>query len=119
MKQSRTRVRKDPVSGIPSPPPIPHAPDCKCDPLLHRYKCKHCKRVVGWCMGAHDAVERRSGPICDDCVCLLIRHDESLLDLAETLEQMEQDDPTIRAAAAHYYAAVKRIVGEGGRGVRT
>lgn len=89
------------------PDSVPHVPDCGCDKTLHRFKCRHCKRVVGWCMGAHDAVERRSGPICDDCVFLL---DDSLLDLAETLEQMSKDDPAVRAAAAHYDAAVKKIL---------
>ena len=44
-----------------------HAPDCGCKKPIHRFKCRHCKRVVGWCMGADDAVERRIGPICDKC----------------------------------------------------
>jgi hypothetical protein len=32
------------------------------------YRCKHCRRFVGYCMGAADTIERRIGPICDDCV---------------------------------------------------
>jgi len=92
---------------------VPHVDDCGCNRTIHRFKCRHCKRVVGWCMGAYDAVERRSGPICDDCVYQISLHDESLLDLAETLEQMEKDDPAVRAAAAHYDAVVKKILGGG------
>jgi hypothetical protein len=88
----------------------PHAPDCACNKTLHRFKCRHCKRVVGWCMGAHDAVERRSGPICDDCVYQISIADGSMLDLAAVLEQMEQTDPAVRAAAAHYHATVKKIL---------
>jgi hypothetical protein len=62
---------------------VPHAPDCGCNKTLHRFKCRWCKRVVGWCMGAHDAVERRSGPICDDCWYQISLTEDSLLDLAE------------------------------------
>lgn len=88
-----------------------HAPGCECNPVLHRYKCRFCQRVVGWCKGAYDAVERRSGPICDDCVYQLSIEDGSMLELAETLEQMEKDDPAVRAAAANYDATVKKILG--------
>ena len=93
------------------PKQVPHLDDCACNRAVHRFKCRHCKRTVGWCMGAHDAVERRSGPICDNCVELLILHDESLLDLAETLEEMDENDPSVRAAAAKYDADVQQILG--------
>lgn len=92
---------------------VPHARDCECNKTLHRFKCRHCKRTVGWCMGAHDAVERASGPICDDCVYQLSIEDGSLLQLAEVLETLEEDDPAIRRAAAHYDARVKKILGGG------
>lgn len=89
---------------------VPHAGDCTCNKALHRFKCRHCKRVVGWCMGACDAVERLSGPICNDCVYQLSLQDDSILDLAETLEQMEASDPAVRAAAAHYDRTVRKIL---------
>jgi hypothetical protein len=42
-------------------------PTTRCD-CGGTYKCSHCHRVVGWCMGADDEDERQEGPICDDCV---------------------------------------------------
>jgi formate dehydrogenase maturation protein FdhE len=48
-----------------------HVPDCACKKPIHRYKCRNCKRVVGWCFGAHDEIERPQGPICDECASLM------------------------------------------------
>lgn len=95
--------------------PVTHVAGCRCDRTVHRFKCRHCKRTVGWCMGAHDAVERLSGPICDECVHRLsLFEDVLLLELAETLEQMDRvNDPAMRAAAAHYHATVKKVLSGG------
>lgn len=46
---------------------VPHAPGCECKKAIHRYRCRHCKRVFGWCLGADDELEREIGPICDTC----------------------------------------------------
>jgi len=40
---------------------------CKDDDCGGYYRCKHCRRWVGYCMGAADDIEDAVCPICDNC----------------------------------------------------
>ncbi len=41
-----------------------HGCDGTCDGV---FKCRHCERMVGFCLGADDDIEQALGPICDMC----------------------------------------------------
>lgn len=64
-------------------------------------------------MGAYDAFERAVGPICDDCLSKIVLSDESLADLAESLEELEQSDPVVRNARKNLDRAVRLILDTG------
>lgn len=37
------------------------------------FRCEHCRRLVGYCLGANDDIDREVGPICNDCASPFIR----------------------------------------------
>ncbi len=50
---------------------VQHAPDCRPGLCGGAFRCHHCGYWRGYCCGAHDALERLVGPVCDICAASL------------------------------------------------
>lgn len=53
---------------------VTHEPSCRRTRCGGAFRCRHCGRWRGYCLGAADALEDLVGPVCDICAAALPAH---------------------------------------------